>query len=235
MENITETSVKELLYDKLIFRLEISNTYWIKLEPIEGSLAKIEEIIARNIKRLKSLNLEENESRPFNEWIYIENTIKAISDRISLVVDQYKEYNKENLVPEKDILVQLVNGTASIVEESGKYFTTLFVSSYCDLDQSYEMIIEFIEWFREKYKNDSNFEIAINNFITINKDTNCVGYYFSRSNYYESLPALFWIEKFVKSINLDTSSVDRNLKKLEGFIKSEHNEASKIQKNSKKF
>ena len=59
MENITETSVKELLYDKLIFRLEIPNTYWIKLEPIEGSLVEIEEIIARNIKRLKSLKLFE--------------------------------------------------------------------------------------------------------------------------------------------------------------------------------
>jgi len=79
MENITETSVKELLYDKWIFRLEIPNTYWIKLEPIEGSLVEIEEIIARNIKRLKSLNLEENESRPLNEWIYIENTIISIA------------------------------------------------------------------------------------------------------------------------------------------------------------
>lgn len=107
MENITETSVKELLYDKWIFRLEIPNTYWIKLEPIEGSLVEIEEIIARNIKRLKSLNLEENESRPLNEWIYIENTIKAITDRISLVVDQYKEYDEKELVPEKEILAQL--------------------------------------------------------------------------------------------------------------------------------
>ena len=74
MENITETSVKQLIYDKWIFRLDISNTYWIKLEPIEGSLAKIEEIIARNIKKLKSLELKDNEFRPFNEWVYIENT-----------------------------------------------------------------------------------------------------------------------------------------------------------------
>ena len=235
MENITETSVKELLYDKWIFRLEIPNTYWIKLEPIEGSLAKIEEIIARNIKRLKSLRLEDNESRALNEWIYTENTIKEIIDRILLVVEHYKELDEKEIVPEKEILEQLANGAVSIVEDGSKYYTNLTVFSYCDFDQSYELIIEFIEYFREKYKNDANFNTAMNNFITINKDTNCVGYYFSRNNYYESLPALFWIERFIKSINLDTSSVDRDLKKLEGFIKSEHDEASKIHKNSKDF
>lgn len=235
MENITETSVKQLIYDKWIFRLDISNTYWIKLEPIQGSLAKIEEIIARNIKRLKSLALKDNEFRPFNEWVYIENTIKTIASRISFVVDQYKEYDEKELVPEKEILEQLANGTVSIVEESGKYFTTISVNSYCDLDQFYELIIEFIESFRKNYKNDSNFEAAVNNFITINKDKNQVGYFFSRTNYYENLPALFWIEKFVKTINFDTSSVDSELKKLQGFIKSEHDEASKIQKNSKNF
>lgn len=235
MENITETSVKELMYDKWIFRLEIPDTYWIKLEPIEGSLAKIEEIIARNIKRLKSLRLEDNESRALNEWIYTENTIKEIIDRILLVVEHYKELDEKEIVPEKEILEQLANGAVSIVEDGSKYYTNLTVFSYCDFDQSYELIIEFIEYFREKYKNDANFNTAMNNFITINKDTNCVGYYFSRNNYYESLPALFWIERFIKSINLDTSSVDRDLKKLEGFIKSEHDEASKIHKNSKDF
>lgn len=235
MENITETSVKELMYDKWIFRLEIPDTYWIKLEPIEGSLAKIEEIIARNIKRLKSLRLEDNESRALNEWIYTENTIKEIIDRILLVVEHYKELDEKEIVPEKEILEQLANGAVSIVEDGSKYYTNLTVFSYCDFDQSYELIIEFIEYFREKYKNDANFDTAMNNFITINKDTNSVGYYFSRNNYYESLPALFWIERFIKSINLDTSSVDRDLKKLEGFIKSEHDEASKIHKNSKDF
>ena len=235
MENITETSVTELMYDKWIFRLEIPDRYWIKLEPIEGSLAKIEEIIARNIKRLKSLRLEDNESRALNEWIYTENTIKEIIDRILLVVEHYKELDEKEIVPEKEILEQLANGAVSIVEDGSKYYTNLTVFSYCDFDQSYELIIEFIEYFREKYKNDANFNTAMNNFITINKDTNCVGYYFSRNNYYESLPALFWIERFIKSINLDTSSVDRDLKKLEGFIKSEHDEASKIHKNSKDF
>ena len=235
MENITETSVKQLIYDKWIFRLDISDTYWIKLEPIEGALTKIEEIIARNIKRLKSLKLKDNEFRPFNEWIYTENTIKKITDRISFVVDQYKEYDEKELVPEKEILEQLADGTVSIVEESGKYFTTISVNSYCDQDQFYELIIEFIESFRKNYMNDLNFETAVNNFITIHKDKNLVGYYFSRTNYYENLPALFWIEKFVKTTNFDTSSVNAELKKLQGFIKSEHDEASKIQKNSKKF
>lgn len=235
MENITETSVTELIYDKWIFKLEIPDRYWIKLEPIEGSLAKIEETIARNIKRLKSLKLENNEFRPFNEWVYIENTIKAIIDRISFVVDQYKEYDEKELVPEKEILVQLANGTVNIVEENGKYFTTITVNSYCDLDQSYELIIKFIESFRKNYKNDSYFETAVNNFITINKDKNCVGYYFARSDYYENLPALFWMENFFKTTNFDTSSVEAELKKLQGFIKSEYDEASKIQKNSKNF
>lgn len=235
MENITEISVKELMYDKWIFRLEVPDTYWIKLEPIEGSLAKIKEIIARNIKRLKSLKLEVNEFRPFNEWVYAENKIKEITNRISFVVDQYKEYDEKELVPEKEILEQLANGTVAISEEGGKYFTTITVNSYCDLDQFYELIIEFIGTFRKNYKNDSNFETAVNNFITINKDKNCVGYYFSRTSYYENLPALFWIEKFVKTINFDTSSVDAEVKKLQGFIKSEHDEASTIQKNSKKF
>ena len=217
MENITETSVTELIYDKWIFKLEIPDRYWIKLEPIEGSLAKIEETIARNIKRLKSLKLENNEFRPFNEWVYIENTIKAIIDRISFVVDQYKEYDEKELVPEKEILVQLANGTVNIVEENGKYFTTITVNSYCDLDQSYELIIKFIESFRKNYKNDSYFETAVNNFITINKDKNCVGYYFARSDYYENLPALFWMENFFKTTNFDTSSVEAELKKLQGF------------------
>ena len=235
MENITETSVTELIYDKWIFKLEIPDRYWIKLEPIEGSLAKIEETIARNIKRLKSLKLENNEFRPFNEWVYIENTINAIIDRISFVVDQYKEYDEKELVPEKEILVQLANGTVNIVEENGKYFTTITVNSYCDLDQSYELIIKFIESFRKNYKNDSYFETAVNNFITINKDKNCVGYYFARSDYYENLPALFWMENFFKTTNFDTSSVEAELKKLQGFIKSEYDEASKIQKNSKNF
>lgn len=235
MENITETSVTELIYDKWIFKLEIPDRYWIKLEPIEGSLAKIEETIARNINRLKSLKLENNEFRPFNEWVYIENTIKAIIDRISFVVDQYKEYDEKELVPEKEILVQLANSTVNIVEENGKYFTTITVNSYCDLDQSYELIIKFIESFRKNYKNDSYFETAVNNFITINKDKNCVGYYFARSDYYENLPALFWMENFFKTTNFDTSSVEAELKKLQGFIKSEYDEASKIQKNSKNF
>lgn len=235
MENITETSVKELMYDKWIFRLEVPSTYWIKFEPIEGSLAKIEEIIARNIKRLNSLKLENNEFRPFNEWVYTENTIKEITNRISFVVDQYKEYGDKELVPEKELLEQLANGTVSISEDSGKYFTTITVNSYCDLDQFYELILEFIESFRKNYKNDSNFETAVNNFITINKDKNYVGYYFSRTSYYENLPALFWIEKFVKTIDFDTSSVDAELKKLQRFIKSERDEASTIRKNSKKF
>lgn len=117
MENITEISVRKLMYDKWIFRLEVPNIYWIKFEPIEGSLAKIEEIIARNIKRLKSLKLENNEFRPFNEWVYTENTIKEITNRISFVVDQYKEYGDKELVLEKEILEQLANGTVSILEE----------------------------------------------------------------------------------------------------------------------
>ena len=235
MENITETSVKELLYDKLIFRLEVPNKYWIKLEPIEGSLAKIEEIISRNIKRIKSLNLKNNEFRPFDGWVNTENIIKQIIDRISSVVAQYKKYDEKELVTEKDILVQLTNGIVSFEEESGKYFTTITVNSYCDLDQFYELIIEFIESFRKNYKNDSYFETAVNNFITINKDKSYVGGYFSRPNYYEYLPALFWMEQFFKTTNFDTSSVEAELKKLQGFIKSEHDEASKIQKNSKNF
>lgn len=235
MENITETFIKELLYTKLLFRLEISDTYRIEFEPIEASLAGIEEIIARNIKRLKSLQLEDNESRALNEWINTENIIKEIVDRIPLVVTHYKELNEKELVLEKDILEQLANGVVSIVEDGSKYYTNLTVFSYCDFDQSYELIIEFIEYFRGKYKNDPNFDTAMNNFITINKDTNCVGYYFSRTSYYETLPALFWIEKFVKTTNFDTSSVDAELKKLQGFIKSEYDEASKIQKNSKDF
>lgn len=235
MENITETFIKELLYTKLLFRLEISDTYRIEFEPIEASLARIEEIIARNIKRLKSLQLEDNESRALNEWINTENIIKEIVDRIPLVVTHYKELNEKELVLEKDILEQLANGVVSIVEDGSKYYTNLTVFSYCDFDQSYELIIEFIEYFRSKYKNDPNFDTAMNNFITINKDTNCVGYYFSRTSYYETLPALFWIEKFVKTTNFDTSLVDSELKKLQGFIKSEYDEASKIQKNSKDF
>lgn len=109
------------------------------------------------------------------------------------------------------------------------------MNSYCDLDQFYELIIEFIESFRKNYRNNSNFETAVNNFIIINKDKNCVGYYFTRPNYYENLPALFWMEKFLKTTNFDTSSVDAELKKLQGFIKSEHDEASKIQKIVKNF
>lgn len=235
MENITETSVKELLYDKLIFRLEIPNTYWIKLEPIEGSLVEIEEIIARNIKRLKSLNLEENEFRLINGWIYTENKIKEIINNISSVVDYYKEYDEKYLVPEKELLERLVNGVGSIVEDGSNYYISLTVSSYCDLDQSYELIIAFIGFFRDNYKNDSYLETAVNNFITINKDKNCVGDYFSRLNYYENLPALFWMEQFFKTTNFDTSSVEAELQRLQGFIKSEHDEASKIQKNSKNF
>lgn len=235
MENITEISVKELIYDKWIFRLEVPDTYWIKLEPIEGSLARIEEIIARNIKQLKSLHLEDNESRALNEWINTENIIKEIIDRIPLVVTQYKESNEKELVLEKDILEQLANGTVNIVEDGSKYYTTLTVNSYCDLDQSYELIIEFIVYFREKYKNDPNFNNAVNNFITINKDNNYIGNYFSTIYYYQNLPAMFWIRNFVKTTSLDTSKVDAELKKLEGFIKSAHNEVSKIQTNSKQF
>lgn len=235
MENITEISVKELIYDKWIFRLEVPDTYWIKLEPIEGSLAKIEEIIARNINRLKSLKLEDNEFRPFNEWVYTGNKIKEITNRISFVVDQYKEYDEKELVPEKEIVEQLANGTVSILEENGKYFSTITVNSYCDLDQFYELIIEFIESFRKDYKNDPNFETAVNNFITINKDNNYIGNYFSTIYYYQNLPAMFWIRNFVKTTSLDTSKVDTELKKLEGFIKSAHDEVSKIQTNSKQF
>ena len=235
MENITETSIKELLYTKLLFRLEISDTYRIEFEPIEASLARIEEIIARNIKRLKSLQLEDNESRALDEWINTENIIKEIVDRIPLIVTHYKELNEKELVLEKDILEQLANGTVDIVEDDSKYYTTLTVNSYCDLDQSYELIIEFIGYFREKYKNDQNFNNAVNHFITINKDNNYIGNYFSTIYYYQNLPALFWIRNFVKTTNLDTSKVDAELKKLEGFIKSAHNEVSKIQINSKQF
>lgn len=235
MENITETSVKELLYSKLIFRLEIPDQYRTELGIIEGSLVEIEEIIARNIERLKSLNLENNEFRIINEWISTENKINEIINRISLVVDHYREYDDQHLVSEKEILDRLANGGLHIEEDASKFYTNLTVRSYCDLDQSYELIIEFIEFFRKKYKNNSYFENAVNNFILIKKDNSCVGYYFSRTNYYESLPALFWIEKYIKTITFDTSLVDRELKKLEGFIKSAHIEASKIQTNSKQF
>lgn len=235
MENITETSVKELLYNKLIFRLEIPEIYKIELEPIEGSLVRIEEIIARNIKRLKSLHLEENESRVLDEWTNTENIVKKIIDRIPLVVTHYKELDEKKLVPEKDILEKLLNGTVNIVEDGSKYYTSLTVNSYCDFDQSYELIIEFIEYFREKYKNNQYFYSAMNNFITINKDNNYIGNYFSTIYYYQNLPAIFWLRNFVKTTSLDTSKVDAELKKLEGFIKSEYDQASKIQINSKKF
>ena len=235
MENITETSVKELLYNKLIFRLEIPEIYKIELEPIEGSLVRIEEIIARNIKRLKSLHLEENESRVLDEWTNTENIVKKIIDRIPLVVTHYKELDEKKLVPEKDILEKLLNGTVNIVEDGSKYYTSLTVNSYCDFDQSYELIIEFIEYFREKYKNNQYFYSAMNNFITINKDNNYIGNYFSTTYYYQNLPAIFWLRNFVKTTSLDTSKVDAELKKLEGFIKSEYDQASKIQINSKKF
>lgn len=167
MGNITEASVKELLYNKLIFRLEIPEVYRIELEPIEGSLVRIEEIIARNIQRLKSLHLKDNESRALNQWGYTENTIKEIVDRVLLVVEHYKELDENEIVPEKEILEQLANGAVSIVEDGSKYYTTLTVTSYCDFDQSYELIIDFIEYFRGKYNNDPNFDTAINNFITM--------------------------------------------------------------------
>lgn len=235
MENITDISIKELLYSKLIFRLEIPDQYRTESGLIEGSLAEIEEIIARNIERLKSLNLENNEFRLIKEWVYTENKINKIINRISLVVDHYREYEEKHLVSEKEILERLANGEIHIEEDGSKFYTNLTVNSYCDLDQSYELIIEFIEFFREKHKNDSYFENAVNNFILIKKDNSCVGYYFSRSNYYESLPALFWIEKFIKTITFDTSSVDRELKKIEGFIKSARNEVLNTQTNSKQF
>lgn len=235
MENITETSVKELLYSKLIFRVEIPDQYRTESGLIEGSLVEIEEIIARNIERLKSLNLENNEFRIINEWVSTENKINEIINRISLVVDHYREYDDQHLVSEKEILERLANGGIHIEEDASKFYTNLTVRSYCDLDQSYELIIEFIEFFRKKYKNNSYFENAVNNFILIKKDNSCVGYYFSRSNYYENLPALFWMENFFKTTNFDTSSVEAELKKLQGFIKSAYDEASKIQKNSKKF
>lgn len=235
MENITETSVKELLYSKLIFRVEIPDQYRTESGLIEGSLVEIEEIIARNIERLRSLNLENNEFRIINEWVSTENKINEIINRISLVVDHYREYDDQHLVSEKEILERLANGGIHIEEDASKFYTNLTVRSYCDLDQSYELIIEFIEFFRKKYKNNSYFENAVNNFILIKKDNSCVGYYFSRSNYYENLPALFWMENFFKTTNFDTSSVEAELKKLQGFIKSAYDEASKIQKNSKKF
>lgn len=235
MENITETSVKELLYSKLIFRVEIPDQYRTESGLIEGSLVEIEEIIARNIERLKSLNLENNEFRIINEWVSTENKINEIINRISLVVDHYREYDDQHLVSEKEILERLANGGIHIEEDASKFYTNLTVRSYCDLDQSYELIIEFIEFFRKKYKNNSYFENAVNNFILIKKDNSYVGYYFSRSNYYENLPALFWMENFFKTTNFDTSSVEAELKKLQGFIKSAYDEASKIQKNSKKF
>lgn len=96
MENITDISIKELLYSKLIFRLEIPDQYRTESGLIEGSLAEIEEIIARNIERLKSLNLENNEFRLIKEWVYTENKINEIINRISLVVDHYREY-EENI------------------------------------------------------------------------------------------------------------------------------------------
>lgn len=235
MENITETSVKELLYSKLIFRVEIPDQYRTESGLIEGSLVEIEEIIVRNIERLRSLNLENNEFRIINEWVSTENKINEIINRISLVVDHYREYDDQHLVSEKEILERLANGGIHIEEDASKFYTNLTVRSYCDLDQSYELIIEFIEFFRKKYKNNSYFENAVNNFILIKKDNSCVGYYFSRSNYYENLPALFWMENFFKTTNFDTSSVEAELKKLQGFIKSAYDEASKIQKNSKKF
>ena len=165
----------------------------------------------------------------------LENKIKEIINNISSVVDYYKEYDEKYLVPEKELLERLVNGVGSIVEDGSNYYISLTVSSYCDLDQSYELIIAFIGFFRDNYKNDSYLETAVNNFITINKDKNCVGDYFSRLNYYENLPALFWMEQFFKTTNFDTSSVEAELQRLQGFIKSEHDEASKIQKNSKNF
>ena len=152
MENITDISIKELLYSKLIFRLEIPDQYRTESGLIEGSLAEIEEIIARNIERLKSLNLENNEFRLIKEWVYTENKINEIINRISLVVDHYREYEEKHLVSEKEILERLANGEIHIEEDGSKFYTNLTVNSYCDLDQSYELIIEFIEFFRENIK-----------------------------------------------------------------------------------
>lgn len=82
MENITKASLEKLVNDKWLFKVSVPEIYTINMEPVEGSLARIEEIVKRNISQLRSLDLESNEVRFLNEWCNAWNTITDFSNRI---------------------------------------------------------------------------------------------------------------------------------------------------------
>lgn len=235
MENITEASLEKLVNDKWLFKVLVPEVYTINMEPVEGSLARIEEIVKRNISQLRSLNLESNEVRFLNEWCNAWNTITDFSDRIGKLIEQAEQNDNPESITLENLLVKLANDTPNTVIDGDKYTTSLNINSCCDSDQSYTLIVEFIKAFRNKYKNDTYFDSAIRNFIYINRDNDYIGQFFSSTEYYKTFPAQFWLEQFIKNVKVDTSLVSHELRQLREFIKSEHAETLKIQINAKKF
>ncbi|MFR4174399.1 MAG: DUF6161 domain-containing protein [Veillonella nakazawae] len=235
MENITEVSLKKLVNDKWLFKIVVPEAYTINMDPVEGALARIEEIVKRNISQLQSLNLESNEVRLLNEWCNAWNTITDFSNRIGKLIEQAEQNDNLESITLENLLVKLANDTPNTVIDGDKYTTSLNINSCCDSDQSYTLIVEFIKAFRNKYKNDTYFDSAIRNFIYINRDNNYIGQFFSSTEYYRTFPAQFWLEQFIKSIEVDTSLVKGELNHLRETIKSAHAEAIKIQENSKSY
>lgn len=235
MENITEASLEKLVNDKWLFKVSVPEVYTINMEPVEGSLARIEEIVKRNISQLQSLDLESNEVRFLDEWCNAWNTITDFSNRIGKLIEQAEENNNLESITLENLLVKLANDTPNTVIDGDKYITSLNINSCCDSDQSYTLIVEFIKAFRKKYKNDRYFDSTIRNFIYINRDNDYIGQFFSSTEYYKTFPAQFWLEQFIKSIKVDTSLVNQELNQLRETIKSVHAEALKIQKNSNSY
>lgn len=235
MENITKASLEKLVNDKWLFKVSVPEIYTINMEPVEGSLARIEEIVKRNISQLRLLDLESNEVRFLNEWCNAWNTITDFSNRIGKLIEQAEQNDNLQSITLEDLLVQLTNGTPNTVFDDDKYITSLNINSCCDCDKSYVLIVEFIKAFRDKYRNDTNFDPAIRNFTQINRDNKYIGQFFSSTEYYKTFPALFWLEQFVKSVEVDTSLVIQELNQLRETIKSAHSEALKIQENSKSY
>lgn len=235
MENITKSSLEKLVYDKWVFKIVIPEVYTINMEPFEGSLARVEELVKRNISHLQSLKLESNEVKLLYEWGNAWKKIIDFNSSIENLIVQAEQNNNIQSITLENLLAQLYNSTPNTVLEGDQYITSLNINSCCDCDKSYILIVEFIKAFRNKYRNASYFDSAIKNFIQINKDNNYIGQFFSSTEYYKTFPAQFWLEQFIKSIEVDTSLVDQELNQLRETIKSAHAEALKIQENSKSY
>ena len=230
----TKSQVSNFLNDKILFRFSISNDFIIEFDEHKEffTFEELERIIKSNYDYWNSIY----ESSPTN----FESTWKSLNDKFNRVKNYIfglKELNIESISNQ----IYYTLSTNRETREQDKIVYILSVSSPIDKDTHFYNIRRFVSFYLEQSKN--NLDDAIKAYISLSKNKDSIGYYFSSSSQHMFYPALYLLRKNLSNIkdnvsDFETSIVtpissklkdiskdaDEQFREITSFVEDKHNE-----------